>query len=103
MKQKKCEQQDCEPSAISFETPVFSRNAKVESGLLDSQSLLLSILGKTTKDSKLYSKQIPEEAKVCSPEVQGNELAVHPPSCPKDLELYHFMVTAAQTALECHC
>ncbi|KAK4828058.1 hypothetical protein QYF61_023118 [Mycteria americana] len=48
------------------------------------------------------TKQIPEEAKVCSPEVQGSELAVHPPQCPKDLELHHFMVTAAKAALELH-
>ncbi|KAF1477619.1 FERM domain-containing protein 3, partial [Megadyptes antipodes antipodes] len=46
--------------------------------------------------------QIPEEAKVCSPEVQGSELAVCSPRCPKDLELHHFMVTAAQAALELH-
>ncbi|KAK4822002.1 hypothetical protein QYF61_006616 [Mycteria americana] len=45
---------------------------------------------------------IPEEAKVCSPEVQGSELAVRPPQCPKDLELNHFTVTAAKAALELH-
>ncbi|KAK4832092.1 hypothetical protein QYF61_020707 [Mycteria americana] len=48
------------------------------------------------------TKQIPEEVKVCSPEVQGSELALHPPQCPKDLELHHFMVTAAKAALELH-
>ena len=46
------------------------------------------------------SKQIFEEAKVCSPEVQGSELALYPHCCPKDLELHHFMVTAAKAALE---
>ncbi|KAK4822677.1 hypothetical protein QYF61_019044 [Mycteria americana] len=48
------------------------------------------------------TKQIPEEAKVCSPEVQSTELAVHSPRCPKDLEFHHFMVTAAKAALELH-
>ncbi|KAK4817448.1 hypothetical protein QYF61_015603 [Mycteria americana] len=48
------------------------------------------------------TKQIPEEAKVCSPEIQGSELAMHPPRCPKDLELHHFMVTAAKATLELH-
>ncbi|GAB0180340.1 hypothetical protein GRJ2_000499300 [Grus japonensis] len=48
------------------------------------------------------TKQIPEEAKVCSPEVQGSELAVCPSRCPEDLELHHFMVTAAKAALELH-
>ncbi|KAK4824840.1 hypothetical protein QYF61_020213 [Mycteria americana] len=48
------------------------------------------------------TKQIPEEAKVCSPKVQGSELAVHRPQCPKDLELHHFMVPAAKAALELH-
>lgn len=36
----------------------------------------------------LYStKNILENGKVCSPEVQDSELAVRSPSCPKDLEL----------------
>ncbi|KAK4822575.1 hypothetical protein QYF61_017161 [Mycteria americana] len=48
------------------------------------------------------TKQIPEEDKVCSPEVQSSELAVRPPWCPKDPELRHFMVTAARAALEFH-
>ncbi|KAK4813670.1 hypothetical protein QYF61_017637, partial [Mycteria americana] len=48
------------------------------------------------------TKQIPEETKVFSPEVQGSELAVRPPRCPKDLELHHFMVTAAKAALGLH-
>ncbi|KAM9634999.1 uncharacterized protein ACIBXB_015978 [Morphnus guianensis] len=48
------------------------------------------------------TKQIPEEAKLCSPEVQGSELAVRPPRHPKDLELHHFMVTEAKAALELH-
>ncbi|GAB0192653.1 hypothetical protein GRJ2_001730600 [Grus japonensis] len=47
-------------------------------------------------------KHVHEEAKVCSPEVQGSELAVCPPHCPEDLELHHFMVTAAKAALELH-
>ncbi|GAB0210109.1 highly reducing polyketide synthase PKS6 [Grus japonensis] len=46
------------------------------------------------------TKQIPQEAKVCSPEVQGSELAECPPRCPEDPELHHFMVTAAKAALE---
>ncbi|PKU42448.1 hypothetical protein llap_7248 [Limosa lapponica baueri] len=51
----------------------------------------------------LYStKQIPEEAKVCSPEVQGSELSMCLPRYPKDLELHHFVVTAAKAALELH-
>jgi len=33
------------------------------------------------------SKQIPEEAKVFSLDVQGSELAAHPPRCPKHLQL----------------
>ncbi|KAK4823520.1 hypothetical protein QYF61_003029 [Mycteria americana] len=48
------------------------------------------------------TKQIPEEAKVCPPEVQGSELVVRPPWCPKDLELHYFMVTAAKAALDPH-
>ncbi|KAK4821803.1 hypothetical protein QYF61_003832 [Mycteria americana] len=48
------------------------------------------------------TKQMPEEAKACSPDVQGSELAVRPPRCPKDLVLHHFMVTAAKAALELH-
>ncbi|PKU43757.1 hypothetical protein llap_5947 [Limosa lapponica baueri] len=48
------------------------------------------------------AKQIPEEAKGCFPEFQVSELAVRPPHCPKDLELYHFMVITAKAALELH-
>ncbi|KAJ7399009.1 hypothetical protein BTVI_119316 [Pitangus sulphuratus] len=48
------------------------------------------------------TKQIPEEVKVCSPEVQGTEVAVCTPCCPKDLKLYHSMFTAAQAALDLH-
>ncbi|KAK4821804.1 hypothetical protein QYF61_003833 [Mycteria americana] len=48
------------------------------------------------------TKQMPEEVKACSPDVQGSELAVRPPRCPKDLVLHHFMVTAAKAALELH-
>lgn len=46
------------------------------------------------------TKQIPEEAEVYSPEVQGSELAVRPPRYPRDPELHHFMVTPAKVALE---
>lgn len=45
-------------------------------------------------------KQIPEEANIYSPEVQGNKLAVHPPCCPKDLELHRVIITAAKAVLE---
>ena len=45
---------------------------------------------------------MPEEAKVCSSEFQGSELAVSHPHCPKDLELHHFMVTTAVAATELH-
>lgn len=31
------------------------------------------------------TRQIPEETKGCSPEVQSSELSVHPPHCSKDL------------------
>ncbi|KAK4832975.1 hypothetical protein QYF61_026801 [Mycteria americana] len=48
------------------------------------------------------TKQIPEEAEVCSPEVQGSELAAHPPRCSKDLERHHFVVPAVKAALELH-
>ena len=48
------------------------------------------------------TQQVPEAAIVCSPEVQGSELAVRPPHCPKDLEFHHFMVSAAKSALELH-
>ncbi|KAK4821027.1 hypothetical protein QYF61_012113 [Mycteria americana] len=51
-------------------------------------ALLLSL-------EKYCTKQIPEEAKVCSLEVQGNELAVCPAWCPKDLELHCFMQDGA--------
>lgn len=50
----------------------------------------------------VLSMQIPEQAKISSLEVQGSEFAVSPSHCPKDLELHHFMVTAAQAALELH-
>ncbi|KAF4789277.1 hypothetical protein TURU_152362 [Turdus rufiventris] len=46
-------------------------------------------------------RQIPVKAKLCSPEVQDSELAVHL-RCLKDLELHQFMVTSAQAALELH-
>lgn len=42
----------------------------------------------------LLTRQIPEECKVCFPEVQDLELVVSPPHFPKDLELHHFMVTS---------
>lgn len=46
------------------------------------------------------TKQIPEEAKAYSPEVQGSELAECRFCCPKDLELHNFMITEAKAALE---
>lgn len=48
------------------------------------------------------SEQIPEEARIFSPEVQVCELAGCPTHSPKDGELHHFMVMAAKTALELH-
>lgn len=48
------------------------------------------------------TKQTLEEAKVCSPKVQGCELDIHPFHCPTDLELQHFMVTAAKAATDLH-
>lgn len=48
----------------------------------------------------VLNKQNPEQAKVCSPDVQDNDFAVHPTHCPKDLELHLFMVTVAKAALE---
>lgn len=48
------------------------------------------------------TKEIPEETKACSLDVQGSELAVCPPPCPKDLKLHLFMVTVAQASLELH-
>lgn len=39
-------------------------------------------------------KQILEETKASSPEVQGAELAVCSPHSPEDLSFHHFMVTA---------
>lgn len=47
-----------------------------------------------------FIKQIPEEAKVSTPEDPSSELAVTPPCCPKDLD--NFMATAAPSALELH-
>lgn len=47
-------------------------------------------------------KQIPEEAKICSPEVQVSELALCPPCCPKVFKLNPFMVTAVKAALDLH-
>lgn len=49
-----------------------------------------------------HSKQLPEGAKVCSPEVQGRRVCECHPHFPRDLELCHPMVTAAQPALELH-
>ena len=60
-------------------------------------------VGVLTTFIPLYSiKQIPEEAKVCSPEVQGSGLAAHLPHCPKDLKVHYFVVTAAKAALDFH-
>ncbi|XP_072710958.1 uncharacterized protein [Ciconia boyciana] len=81
----------------------------LSSYIAPSQVHVLLVLGAPELDAVLqgfipwYStKQIPEEAKVYSPEVQGSELAVHPHRCPKDLELHHFMVTAAKAVPELH-
>lgn len=49
-----------------------------------------------------FTKQIPEVAKVCSPEVQGRKLALHPPCCTKVLKLHHSMATAAKAVPELH-
>lgn len=46
-------------------------------------------------------RQISEKAKICFPEVQGSELSVHLPCCPKDLKL-HFVVLAREAALKLH-
>lgn len=48
--------------------------------------------------SQHSTKQISEEAKACSPEFQGCELAVCLPQCPKDLAL-PVLVTAAKVTL----
>ncbi|GAB0184060.1 hypothetical protein GRJ2_000871300 [Grus japonensis] len=48
------------------------------------------------------SKQVFEKTKAFSPEVQGYELAFHPPSWPQDPELQHLMVTAAKAAFDLH-
>ncbi|PKU43982.1 hypothetical protein llap_5701 [Limosa lapponica baueri] len=42
------------------------------------------------------------DAKLCSPEVQGNELALHPSPRPQNSELHHLMVTAAKAAFDLH-
>lgn len=44
-------------------------------------------------------KQVPQEAKVCSPEAWSSELFMCTPHCPKNLD-HCFMVTAAKAALE---
>lgn len=44
------------------------------------------------------SKQIFEEATVCSPEVQHCDLAFRPPPCSQDPELSHLMINAAKAA-----
>lgn len=49
-----------------------------------------------------FNKKIPEETKVCSLEVQGNEFAASPPHCPRDLELCHSMISDARATLELH-
>jgi len=67
--------------------------------------ILTSFLGPSSLQGFItwYSTdQVPEGAEVCSLEVQGSELPVHPPRYPKDLELHHFMVTAAKAALKLH-
>ncbi|KAK4822239.1 hypothetical protein QYF61_011880 [Mycteria americana] len=47
-------------------------------------------------------KDVVRDSVKCFAQVKGSELAVHPPWCPTDLELHHFMVTAAKAALELH-
>lgn len=43
-----------------------------------------------------------EEAKECTPYVQGSELSVCSLHCPEDLQLHRLLVPAAKAALE-HC
>jgi len=50
----------------------------------------------------VHNLKIPEEDKVYSPEARGSELAVCPPHCTTDLELHHFMATAAKAAFDLH-
>ncbi|KAK4830254.1 hypothetical protein QYF61_009321 [Mycteria americana] len=50
-------------------------------------------MGLFQADSSIF-----EEAKVCSPESQGCDLAFHPPSCPQGPELHCLMVTATKAA-----
>ena len=45
---------------------------------------------------------MPEQAKVCSPEVQGSKFLVLPPRCAQEPQFYHFTVIAAKAALELH-
>ncbi|KAK4812888.1 LOW QUALITY PROTEIN: hypothetical protein QYF61_024244 [Mycteria americana] len=116
-----CYKVSLEPSLLQAEQPQLSQPVFIGEVLQPSDHLhgppldslqqvhVLLMLGSPELDAVLqdfipwYStKQIPEEAKVCFPEDQGSELAVHPPRCRKDLELHHFMVTAAKAALELH-
>ena len=52
--------------------------------------------------SHVAAKQFPEKVKICSPEVQSSKVGVHPLQCPKDLQHYHSVVSAAKAALEIH-
>lgn len=49
-----------------------------------------------------YPKQILGEAQVCSPQVQGCELAFVAPPCSWDPNLLHFVVTTAKIAFILH-
>ena len=74
-------------------------------GMHHSWTWRLDFLGPSSLQAFLprYStEQIPEEAKVCSADVQGSELAVRPAYCTKDFEPHHFMVTAAKATLALH-
>lgn len=48
----------------------------------------------------LPTKQIPEEATLCSAEVRAVSFLCTLPHCPKDYELHQFIDTAANAALE---
>lgn len=47
-----------------------------------------------------FTKHFPEEAKVCSPEVQGSELAACPLCCHKDLKLHQGFLWASPALLD---
>ena len=49
-----------------------------------------------------FSKQIPEEATVCSPEVQGCDLTFCPAPSSQDPELHHLTVTITKVPFDLH-